>query len=401
MTRSLRLQVAAFTATRVVLNTMHRMIYPFLLTFGRGLGVDMAALTLAVTARSLVGASGPFLAWVADNHGRKVGMIFGLVLFVLGASLVIIWPTYLAFCLALLLTILGKYVFDPAMQAYLGDRVSYERRGRVLGITEMGWSLAFILGVPLMGFLIARRGWTAPFPVLAILGLAAIAVLVWLVPRDLPHPDNQNGLWRNLGSVLTSPLAVTGLAMSLMLSAGNEVVNLVFGVWMESSFGLKIAALGAASAVIGFAELGGETLTATISDRLGKPRAVAAGLILNCLAALALPFLGSTQVGAFIGLFLFYLTFEFAIVSSIALMTEVFPPARATLMAGNLAAHSLGRGLGALVTASLFALGQASPTVPDILPSALASVAFNLLGLLALYRLGRGMASQPVAETGV
>jgi predicted MFS family arabinose efflux permease len=96
---------------------------------------------------------------------------------------------------------------------------------------------------------------------------------------------------------------VTGLAMSLMLSAGNEVVNLVFGVWIESSFGLKIAALGAASVVIGFAELGGETLTATITDRLGKPRAVAAGLILNCLAALALPFLGSTQVGAFIGLF--------------------------------------------------------------------------------------------------
>jgi len=204
MTRSLRLQVAAFTATRVVLNTMHRMIYPFLLTFGRGMGVDMAALTLAVTARSLSGASGPFLAWVADKHGRKVGMIFGLGVFVAGASLVIIWPTYLAFCLALILTILGKYVFDPAMQAYLGDRVSYERRGRVLGITEISWSLAFMLGVPLMSFLITRGGWTAPFPVLAILGLAAIGVLTWLVPRDPPHPDNQNGVWRNLRSVLAS-----------------------------------------------------------------------------------------------------------------------------------------------------------------------------------------------------
>ena len=396
MNSSLRLQVVVFTATRVLLSTMHRMIYPFLLTFGRGLGVDMAAITLAVTARSLAGASGPFLAWVADNHGRKVGMIFGLGLFVLGTSLVVIWPTYPIFFLALILTVLGRYVFDPAMQAYLGDRVPYDRRGRVTGITEMGWSLAFILGVPLMGFLIARRGWMAPFPLLAILGLAAIAVLGWLVPRDLPHPDNQNGLWRNLRRVLSSPLAITGLAMSLMLSAGNEVVNLVFGVWMESSFGLRIAALGVASAVIGFAELGGETLTATITDRLGKPRAVAAGVLLNCMAALALPFLGSTLPGAFIGLFLFYLTFEFAIVSSIALMTEVLPPARATLMASGIAAHSLGRALGALVTAPLFALGQASPLIPDILPSALASVAFNLLGLLAVYRLGRGMAPRPV-----
>jgi predicted MFS family arabinose efflux permease len=122
---------------------------------------------------------------------------------------------------------------------------------------------------------------------------------------------------------------------------------------------------------------------------------VAVGVILNILAGLALPFLGSSQAGAFIGLFLFYLTFEFAIVSSIPLMTEVFPPARATLMAGNLAAHSLGRALGALVTAPLFALGQASLSTPDILPSALASAAFNLLGLLALFYLHRRMVRHP------
>jgi predicted MFS family arabinose efflux permease len=399
MNRSLRLQIAAFTATRVVLNTMHRMVYPFLLTFGRGMGVDLAALTLAVTARSLAGASGPFLAWVADNHGRKVGMIFGLGIFALGAGLVVVWPSYPAFFLALILTMLGKYVFDPAMQAYLGDRVAYDRRGTVLAITELGWSLSFMLGVPLMGLLIARGGWTTPFPVLALLALAAIGVLAWLVPRDPPHPGNQNGLWRNLRNVLSSPLAVTGLGMSLMLSTANEVVNLVFGVWMENSFGLKIAALGAASAVIGFAELGGETLTAAITDRLGKARAVAGGVLLNCLAALALPFLGASLPGAFVGLFLFYLTFEFALVSSIPLMTEVFPPARATLMAGNVAAHSLGRALGALVTAPLFALGQASLATPDILPSALASILFNLLGLLALYHLHQRMTAQPLPGT--
>jgi predicted MFS family arabinose efflux permease len=286
---------------------------------------------------------------------------------------------------------LGKDVFDPAMQAYLGDRVAYERRGRVIAITELSWSLGFILGVPLMGLLIARRGWAAPFPVLALLALAAIAMLAWLVPRDAPHPSNQNGLWSNLRSVLTSRLALTGLAMCLLLSAANEMVSLVFGAWMEISFSLKIAALGAASAVIGFAELGGEALTATLTDRIGKARAVAAGVILNILAGLALPFLGSSQAGAFVGLFLFFLTFEFAIVSSISLMTEVFPPARATLMASNLAAHSLGRALGALLTAPLFALGQASLSTPDILPSALASAAFNLLGLLALFHLHRRM----------
>ena len=388
----MRLQVALFTATRAVLNTMHRMVYPFMLIFGRGMGVELPALTLAVTARSLAGVSGPFLAWVSDRYGRKAGMLFGLALFIAGAGLVFLWPSYLAFSLALILTMLGKYVFDPAMQAYLGDRVPYERRGRVLAITELGWSLGFMLGVPLMGFLIARRGWSAPFPALALLGAAALVALLLVVPRDPPHPDHHNGLWRNLRRVLVYGPALTGLAMSLMLSSANEVINLVFGVWMESSFGLKIAALGAASAVIGLAELGGETVTAAITDRLGKPQAVAAGVILNCLAALALPFLGRSLNGAVVGLFFFYLTFEFALVSSIPLMTEVYPAGRATLMAGNLAAHSLGRALGALVSTWLYAFGKSAPAlfglaIPVILPSGLATVALNLLGLLALYRL--------------
>ena len=388
----LRFQVLAFTATRVVLNTMHRMVYPFLPAFGRGLGVDLAALSLAVTLRSLGGALGPVLASVSDSRGRKAGMLFGLLLFILGVGLVWIWPVYPAFLVALLLAMLGKYVFDPAMQAYLGDRVSYARRGRVLAATEMGWSLSFIAGVPAAGFLIARRGWAAPFPFLAFLGVAALGLLAWLLPRDPGRQGKQpNRLWANLGTVIAHPTALAGLAMGLCFSSANEVVNLIFGVWMEDSFGLQIATLGAASAVIGLSELGGETLTAAITDRLGKPLAVGLGLGLNSAAALALPFLGGSLAGAMVGLFLFYLTFEYTLVSSIPLMTEVLPPARATLMAANAASLSLGRAVGAIAATPLYLYGKGLPSVPDMLPVALAAIGFNLLASLALRRLRRGL----------
>ena len=58
---------------------------------------------------------------------------------------------------ALLLSTLGKSLFDPALQAYFGDRVPYAQRGTALAVTEMAWSLAFIVGVPAMGFLISCR----------------------------------------------------------------------------------------------------------------------------------------------------------------------------------------------------------------------------------------------------
>jgi predicted MFS family arabinose efflux permease len=391
---NLRFQVFVFTATRVVLNTMYRMVYPFLSTFGRGLGVDLPTLTLALTSRSLAGVFAPLIGSLGDSRGRKNGMLFGLSLFILGVSLVVIWPTFPAFMLALILSIIGKFAYDPSMQAYLGDRVAYQQRGRVLAITELNWSLSFIIGVPLMGFLIARYGWRAPFPVLAVLGLGAFGILAWMVPHENVRPGVQSGLWRNLRTMFNYPPVMAGLAMALLISSANEMVNLVFGVWLENSFGLMFAALGAASAVIGFAELSGESLAAAFTDRLGKPLAVSLGLGLNCLAVLALALLGRSTTGAIIGLFFFYITFEYAVVSSIPMMSEVMPSARATVMAVTGASISLGRALGALLGTPLYLYGEASLVIPDLLPNAIAAVIFNILGIVALRYLQLGIESQ-------
>lgn len=376
MKRSLRLHIPAFVATRIVLHTMYRMVYPFLPAFSRGLGVDLRVLSLALSIRSGAGVFGSFLAFIADSRGRKTGMLFGLGLFTVGAALMALWPVYPAFVITLVLTILGNFMFIPSMQAYLGDRVAYRRRGLALALTEFAWSLSFIIGVPLVGFLIARWGWLAPFPFLSAMGFLALLLLGWLLPRDPAPAADRPSLLDNLQRVLSYSPALAGVVMGLLFSSANEVVNLVFGVWMEDSFGLKIAALGAASAVIGVSELGGESLVGVLSDRLGKARSVAAGLVLNSLAALALPWLGGSVTGALVGLFLFYITFEFSLVSSIPMMTEVLPVARATLMATFIGATSLGRALGALLAAPIFTYG--------IFSSGLAAVAFNLLALVAL-----------------
>jgi predicted MFS family arabinose efflux permease len=378
MRASLRWHLAAFTLIRMIFNTLHRMVYPFLAIFARGLGVDLTTISYALTARSVVGTVGPFAAAVADRRGRRFGMLFGAGLFTLGASVVVFWPSFPGLTISLALATLGKYIFDPGMQAYIGDRVPYGQRGRSIAFTEFGWSLAFVVGVPLMGFLIARRGWLAPFPLLALLGVVIVGGLIWMLPKDVPQANPARSR-DNFRLVLTSLPALTGLAIGMLATAANEQVNLVFGVWLEDSFKLQIAALGAASAVIGFSEMGAEGLVALFVDRLGKLRAIALGLAVNSLASLALPWIGRTEFGALVGLFFFYISFEFTIVSSLPLMTELLPSARATLMAFNVSALALGRAIGAFLAPRLYSLG--------FLAVALGAVGFNLLALYAVTRL--------------
>jgi len=352
------------------------MITPLLPAFRDGLGVGKEQIAAALGLRSLFGAAGPFLAYIAETRGRKVGMLVGMFLFSSGIAIVAVWPTFLGFALALVISTLGKFVFDPAMQAYLGDRIPYERRGLILAMAELGWSGAFLVGVPVMGVLIARVGWIAPFPLLSLLGFTAFFAIYRIMPRDVPDESVRASMFSNFAIVFASSAARAGLAVGFLFSFSNELVNLVMGIWLEDAFGLKIASLGAVAIVIGLAELGGEGLVSGLVDRLGKRRAVAIGLVGNSMAAVALPVFGVNTQGALIGLFLFFISFEFTLVSSLPLMSEILPKRRATFMALIFAGGSLGRAAADFIGIQVFSYG--------FLVSALAAAGVNALALVVL-----------------
>jgi predicted MFS family arabinose efflux permease len=168
--------------------------------------------------------------------------------------------------------------------------------------------------------------------------------------------------------------------MAGLYTAANETITLVYGVWVEKAFSLGIVSLGATALAIGISELGGETLVTLFTDRIGKRRALAIGIIGNCLACLALPIFGRWLAGALVCLFLFYLTFEFTIVSGIPLMSEILPSARATMLASHMAVLAIGRSIGDLLAPVLFT----QSIFPGIAANAIVAILFNLLALVAL-----------------
>ena len=246
-------QIASTTLIQTVLNTGFRMVFPFQPILMKGFGISLAQITRMYAGQSLIGIISPFLASLADTRGRRTGMFAGLIMFSLGTLLIVFFPTPGGFFIFLVLSMMGKSIFDPSLLAYYGDNIPYQRRGFVMGIIEISWSLSFFAGMPTVGFLMSRFGLVSPFIILAILGIISIVVISFLIPSDTPRIENRQSILANFSLVFRSGTAMAGLGVTLIICTANQLINVVFGVWLNESFGMQIAALGGASAVIGIA----------------------------------------------------------------------------------------------------------------------------------------------------
>jgi len=381
-------QLGVVTLARLILNTSRRFAYPFASALSRGLGVPLAAITSLLAVNQATGVLSPVFGPLGDRWGYRVMMLAGLGMLAGGMLAGGLLPVYSVVLLGLFLAGLAKSVFDPALHAYVGERVPYQRRGLAIGMLEFAWGGSALVGIPLVGLLIERLGWRSPFFVLGGLGLLSAVALRALIPDDshqqrtCPGPQalgplalyrtvqygaqgqrvqgSSDGLpgfreaWRRLGR---ERAALGALGFGLLVSAANDNLFVVYGLWLESAFGLSIAVLGAATTVIGLAELLGEGLTASIADQLGLKRAIAGGVVLSALSYILLPLVGRTLPLALMGLFITFLTFEFTIVTAFSLFTEILPAARATMMSSIVAAISIGRVIGALVGGQVWLAG--------------------------------------------
>ena len=358
--RSLAATLVITGVCRLVLNTARRFAYPFAPEISRGLGVPITHVTAMITVNQLSGLLGLLAGPWADRFGLRSAMLAGLALLAIGMLAAGIGGAYGMVLAALFLAGLGKTVFDPAIQAYVGNHVPYRRRGLVIGIIEMSWAGSTLVGIPVVGFIIAAYGWRQPFLLMGILGLIGMAAIRVGVPEDHRPRSRSAGAgalvhaWRQLAHQRSARMLIL---LGFLISMANDGVFVIMGAWLERQFDLSVTQIGLGSIVIGLAELSGEVLTMALADRLGKKRAILGGLLVGTGVYAVLPFTGNALGWALAGLFCIFLTVEFTIVTTFSLATEVLPRQRATMMAGLLAAAGMGRMAGALTGGWLWVTG--------------------------------------------
>ncbi len=351
-------QVGIAALSRLFLNTARRFVYPFAPALSRGLGVPLTAITSLIALNQAAGLLSPLFGPLGDRWGYRLMMISGLTMLAVGMTATGLFPVYGMLALAVLLAGLGKSLYDPALQAYVGENVAFHRRGLVMGIIEFSWAGSTLVGIPLIGLLIARVGWQAPFLILGGLAMISAISLSLVFPKTNTHKNRRHTGYGEAWGLLRGERAAMGaLGFSFFMALANDNLFVSYGLWLESKFALTVVALGTATMVIGTAELAGEGLTASISDRLGLKRSLIVGLTLSMVSYAMLPLLGQSLLLGLTGLFLVFIAFEFTIVTSFPLFTELIPEARGAMMSALLAAAGLGRVAGALIGGPVWLAG--------------------------------------------
>lgn len=331
---------------RLLMNTGSRMMFTFLPEFSRGTGMSVEQLGRLLSIRDLTGLTAPLVGRTSDRIGtRKIMLVggalgaFGMFLFTLGGTGVAIGLACFGF---------GRIGNQVGLNAWVGHEVAYERRGRASGQIEMTWAGAALIGLPTMGLLIDRLGWRAAPAAMAL----ATAPVTIILAKRLPKPAATE---TTAGSKPSLSFAAWGTlcAFTLMTVAAQFLV-FSHGIWLEGTYGFDPAQVGFAIVAVGIAELIASYASSRFTDRLGKRNSVAAGSLVLTTGLLGLAVFADPPLWVGLGLLvLSFLGFEFGIVSTIPLVAELDPQARAEIIGRAVGLSIVARAATSLLAATL------------------------------------------------
>ncbi len=320
--------------TRVFTDTGVQLFFPFFPLIATGLGISAQAMGQLVSIRSLMGLFSPLFGVAMDRYGYRLVMRLGLFLAGLGLLVVGSSSGYFLAMIGMMLMGLGSFSFIPALQAYLSNRLPYERRARGLGIVEYAWALAGILGLLGAGALIERTSWRVPFWIIGV-ALILFSFVYRLLPAaregsDAAAPRPTLRSLVQMGGNRRSAYAVLVAGGLIMFATWHTFLN--YGTLLTQEYALDAAALGRVASVLGIADLVASVLVTLVSDRLGKRRSIIGATGLAVVAFSLLPILNRGFVPLMAGLLVARFSFEFAIVSNLALLSEQSPAERGKVL---------------------------------------------------------------------
>ncbi|MEC9472477.1 MAG: MFS transporter [Pseudomonadota bacterium] len=160
-------------------------IMGLLLEVSRDLGVSVAAAGMLISGYALgVVVGTPILTVFTATWNRKRVLIGLMVIFIIGNAACALAPSYDLLMAARILTALAHGTYFGVGSVFAASMVGKDKQASAIAIMFTGLTLANILGVPAGTWLGQQFSWRMTFWAVTLIGLAALAVLILLVPTD-------------------------------------------------------------------------------------------------------------------------------------------------------------------------------------------------------------------------
>jgi len=400
---SFRRLIGTSMAAKLAVDTGSQIFNPFLPLIASGLGLSVVELGRLIGLRNVMGIFSPLSGALSDRFGYRLIIRVSLLLVAAGCLLLAVSSAPWMVAVAIMLSGLGTSAFVPNLHAFISSQLPYKLRARGLGMIEYSWALTGIVGLSLIGLLIAATGWRTPFYLLAA-AMVTMSLVFGAMPGNKQHAaaaaENADAAtadtaikpanigrthWARrflsvfvIGSNRRSTYA-TMLAATLSFFAAMQMM-LTHGAWLAGTYGLDAAALGLVALILGCFDLAASVAVSLFTDRIGKKRSVLIGIGGSLAAYLVMPFLDTGVVQAVAIIAIARMCFEFNIVSHFPLLSEQVPEQRGQVMTLGAAATMLGATLAGFTGPWLFV----NAGIPALAWTSAAAVAAGL-AIVALF----------------
>ena len=347
------LGLVALTVAAFLVSLDRAIFAPLLPAIARDLQATIAAAGLAVTAYTVpYGVCQLFYGPVADRAGKIAVVRWAVVVFALSTGVCALSPSLSVLQLLRVLAGGAAAAVIPLSLAYIGDAVPYERRQQtiatLMGFTSLGAALSSAVGGLVGNFL----SWRALFAFSGTLGLLAAALLFRAhggeVRRAAPAAESTGG--GRFGLHRYARVLSLGRARTLYVLVALEGVAVLggftyMGAYLQDTFALSYLTIGLVLAANGASTLAGSRVLRRIHRRLGEPRLLLVGGLLQAGGYLLLPLLPDWRptILAFLmmglGFSLFHSTLQ-------TRATELHPELRGTSVALFAFSLFIGGGIG-------------------------------------------------------
>ena len=371
-----RAQFVQLTAAKAVLNTALRWAPFFLPTLAGAFGTTAAKLTTVLGLGETAGLSTLLIGRQLDSGRERTIMVAALGLAAV-SSLGALTGNFWVFAASYVALVIGASAFTVSGHAFLSRRVPFERRARTIGVFETSWALALLVGAPSIALLINVFGWRAPFLVLAAL-LAIMALVVGLGRDDsVPLDDANAPLVRQ--PLTTDAWILIGASAAIAMTGLTAIV--IAGTWLDEALGVSTGGIGLVAMAFGAAEITASSSSAAFADRVGPIHSTRVALILAIVGLLVMTQAGSSLLIGALGLLLFFLGFEFSIVTSFSIVSEAMPQARGRALAANSAVGTAARGIGIVMSGLLYQAYGINGPIAISVSAAVVGLALLSIGL--------------------